>query len=148
MVHASCRSARLSQQCADGAASRIAAGAQLRESRDLEGNPMTTPPGGRLPRHDEWPRHQVARTFDSVATDSPHWSDGYYFTASDAAGTASVYTAIRLYANNDVMDGYACVGIDGRQHNVRWSRRLRPAIDDLAVGPLRGEALEPLERLG
>jgi hypothetical protein len=89
----------------------------------------------------------VARTFDSVASDSPHWSDGYYFTASDDAGTASLYTAIRLYANTDVMDGYACVGIDGRQHNLRWSRRLRPAIDDLAVGPLRVEVLEPLERL-
>lgn len=108
---------------------------------------MTTPAGGRLTRADEWPRHQVARTFDSVASDSPHWSDGYYFTASDDAGTASLYTAIRLYANTDVMDGYACVGIDGRQHNLRWSRRLRPAIDDLAVGPLAVEVLEPLARL-
>jgi hypothetical protein len=147
MVRASFRSARLAQQCADGAAFRVAEVAQVQDSRDLERNAMTTPHGGRLTRHDEWPRHQVARTFDSVATDSPHWSDGYYFTASDAAGTASVYTAIRLYANNDVMDGYACVGIDGRQHNVRWSRRLRPAIDDLAVGPLRVDVLAPLEQL-
>ena len=108
---------------------------------------MTTPPGGRLTRADEWPRHQVARTFDSVASDSPHWSDGYYFTASDDAGTASLYTAIRWYANTDVLDGYACVGVDGRQHNLRWSRRLRPAIDDPAVGPLRVDVLEPLERL-
>jgi hypothetical protein len=108
---------------------------------------MTTPRGGRLTSADEWPRHQVARTFDSVASDSPHWSDGYYFTASDDAGTASLFTAIRLYANTDVLDGYACVGIDGRQHNLRWSRRLRPAIDDLAVGPLAVEVLAPLERL-
>lgn len=108
---------------------------------------MTTPRGGRLTGADEWPRHQVARTFDSVASDSPHWSDGYYFTASDAAGSASLFTAVRLYANTDVLDGYACVGIDGRQHNLRWSRRLRPAIDDLAVGPLAVEVQVPLERL-
>ena len=105
------------------------------------------PTAGRLTKADEWPRHQVARTFDTVASDSPHWSDGYYFTASDDAGTASLYTALRLYANNDVMDGYACVHLDGRQHNLRWSRRLRPAIDDLAVGPLAVEVLEPLARL-
>lgn len=106
-----------------------------------------TPSAGRLTRADEWPRHQVARTFDTVASDSPHWSDGYYFTASDDRGTLSLYTAVRLYANNDVMDGYACVRLDGRQHNVRWSRRLRPAIDDLRVGPLEVQVLEPLERL-
>src|SRR3954469_8828518 len=127
--------------------SPAAAGTERRPVGRDQTAPMTTPRGGRLTRADEWPRHQVARTFDSVASDSPHWSDGYYFTASDDAGTASLYTAIRLYANTDVVDGYACVGIDGRQHNLRWSRRLRPAIDDLAVGPLRVEVLEPLERL-
>ncbi len=105
------------------------------------------PTAGRLTQADEWPRHQVARTFDTVASDSPHWSDGYYFTASDERGELSLYTAVRLYANNDVMDGYACLRTGGRQHNLRWSRRLRPAIDDLTVGPLRLEVLEPLARL-
>lgn len=106
-----------------------------------------TPTAGRLTEADEWPRHQVARTFDMVVSDSPHWSDGFYFTASDETGAASLYTAVRLYANTDVMDGYACVHLDGRQHNLRWSRRLRPAIDDLTVGPLRVDILEPLRRL-
>jgi hypothetical protein len=111
--------------------------------------PLTAgaPTAGRLTKADEWPRHQVARTFDTVASDSPHWSDGFYFTTSDDTGTASLYTAIRLYPNNDVMDGYACIGIDGRQHNLRWSRRLRPAIDDLRVGPLSLEIVEPLAEL-
>src|SRR5687768_18619987 len=102
MVQASCRSARLPQQCADGVASAHAETAQVPTSRDIEGNPMTTPRGGRLTRADEWPRHQVARTFDSVASDSPHWSDGYYFTASDEAGPAPRSPPIRLSANNDV----------------------------------------------
>ena len=105
------------------------------------------PSAGRLTRADEWPRHQVARTFDTVASDSPHWSDGFYFTASDGTGSTSLFTALRLYANNDVLDGYACVRRGGRQHNLRWSRRLRPAIDDLSVGPLAVEVLAPLERL-
>lgn len=102
---------------------------------------------GRLTLHDEWPRHQLPRTFDIVASDSPHWSDGYYFTLSDEAGTLSLYTALRLYPNTDVLDGYACAAVDGRQHNLRWSRRLRPAIDELRAGPLALEILEPLVRL-
>ncbi len=96
---------------------------------------------------DEYPRHQQGGTFDSVASDSVHWNDGFYFTLGDEATGASLFAALRLYANTDVMDGFACVSLDGKQHNLRWSRRLRPGIDDLAVGPLRLEILEPLARL-
>jgi hypothetical protein len=104
-----------------------------------------------VPQHltplDEWPRHQLPTTFDVVGSDSPHWSDGYYFTLGDAAGTLRLFTAIRLYANNDVADGYACASTGGRQHNLRVSRRLRPAIDELRVGPLELEILQPLQEL-
>ena len=106
---------------------------------------MTDP--GRLTRMDEYPRHQVGGTFDSVVSDSVHWNDGFYFTLGDADTGTSLFAALRLYPNTDVLDGFACVIADGRQHNARWSRRLRPAIDDLAVGSLRLEILEPLARL-
>jgi hypothetical protein len=99
---------------------------------------------------DEWPRHQLGLTFNSVGTTSPHWSDGYYFTLGDGSGRLRLFTALRLYANTDVLDGYACASIDGEprlQHNLRWSRRLRPRIDDLDVGPLALEIVEPLRRL-
>ena len=102
---------------------------------------------GRLTRMDEYPRHQVGGTFDSVVSDSVHWNDGFYFTLGDEATGASLFAALRLYANTDVMDGFACVTLDGRQHNARWSRRLRPANDDLAVGPLRLDIVEPLAHL-
>ncbi len=102
---------------------------------------------GRLTRMDEYPRHQVGGTFDSVASDSVHWNDGFYFTLGDEATGATLFAAIRLYANTDVMDGFACVTIDGRQHNLRWSRRLRPRIDDITVGPLALQILEPLRTL-
>jgi len=51
---------------------------------------------------------------------------------------------VRLYQNNDVMDGFVCIRHAGRQHNIRVSRRLRPDMGTLAVGPLRLEILEPL----
>lgn len=96
---------------------------------------------------DEYPRHQIGGTFDSVASDSVHWNDGFYFTLGDQATGATLFAAIRLYPNTDVMDGFACVTIDGRQHNLRWSRRLRPRIDDISVGPLALEIVEPLQKL-
>jgi hypothetical protein len=106
---------------------------------------MTDP--GRLTRMDEYPRHQIGGTFDSVASDSVHWNDGFYFTLGDEATGTTLFAAIRLYANTDVMDGFACATVDGRQHNLRWSRRLRPDSDDIAVGPLRLDIVRPLEEL-
>lgn len=102
---------------------------------------------GRLTRMDEYPRHQIPGTFDSVDSDSVHWNDGFYFTLGDEASGTTLFAAIRLYPNTDVMDGFACLTIDGRQHNLRWSRRLRPGIDDIAVGPLALHILDPLRTL-
>lgn len=96
---------------------------------------------------DEYPRHQIGGTFDSVQSDSVHWNDGFYFTLGDEATGATLFAAIRLYPNTDVMDGFACVTLDGRQHNLRLSRRLRPRIDDIKVGPLALHILDPLKTL-
>ena len=52
---------------------------------------------------------------------------------------------LRLYHNNDVLDGFVCLRHQDRQHNIRLSRRLRPEIGQLGVGPLRLEIVEPLE---
>jgi hypothetical protein len=106
-----------------------------------------TPIDFRLTRHDEWPRHQTGATFDVVADQSPHWSDGYYFTLGDAAGDVAFFMGFRLYPNNDVLDCFACVSHAGRQHNMRYSRRLRPAIDELTCGPMSVEIIEGLRTL-
>jgi hypothetical protein len=102
---------------------------------------------GPLTKMDEYPRHQIGGTFDSVQSDSVHWNDGFYFTLGDEATGATMFAAIRLYPNTDVIDGFACVTFEGRQHNLRWSRRLRPRIDDISVGPLSLHIIEPLQIL-
>ena len=63
----------------------------------------------RLTAFDEFPRHQTTGTFNSVASDSPNWSDGYYFTLGDRETGASLFAGLRLYSNTDVIDGFACV---------------------------------------
>jgi len=93
---------------------------------------------------DEYPYHQITATFAGVGGIDPAWNDGHYLCLSDAAGEVSLASTLRLYQNNDVMDGFVCVRHAGRQYNIRVSRRLRPDMGTLAVGPLRLEIVEPL----
>jgi hypothetical protein len=94
---------------------------------------------------DEYPFHQFADTFAAALTSDPMWNDGHYVCAANQAGTVALTSNLRLYANNDVMDGFVCLRHGDRQYNVRVSRRLRPRMDELKVGPLRLEIVEPLE---
>jgi hypothetical protein len=96
---------------------------------------------------DEYPFHQITQTFAAAATSDPAWNDGHYVTAGDVDGQVAFVSNLRLYANNDVMDGFVCVRHRGRQYNVRVSRRLRPQMDRLVVGPLRLEIVRPLEEV-
>lgn len=100
-----------------------------------------------LTKFDEFPRHQIGNTFNSVGDGTQYWSDGYYFTMGDDAGRVAWFMGLRLHINNDVIDGFTCTALDGRQHNMRWSRRLRPAIDDIEVGPMKVEIIEGLRSL-
>ena len=94
---------------------------------------------------DEYPFHQTTDTFAAVAGSDPSWNDGHYVCAADQAGTVAFTSNVRLYANNDVLDGFLCVRHDGRQYNLRVSRRLRPDMERLGAGPLRLEIIEPLQ---
>ncbi|GAB2485907.1 hypothetical protein [Jatrophihabitans fulvus] len=94
--------------------------------------------------HDEYPFHQVTATFAGVGGSDTSWNDGHYVCVADADGRVALTSNLRLYSNTDVMDGFVCVRHEGRQHNVRVSRRLRPRMEDLVVGPLRLEIVEPL----
>jgi hypothetical protein len=97
---------------------------------------------------DEWPRHPTIDTFDQVATASPYWSDGFWFCIGDPEGRCNLITAIRFYPNTNVADAYACLSLDdGKQYNLRASRRLRPRIDDISVGPLWLEIVKGLRTI-
>jgi hypothetical protein len=93
---------------------------------------------------DEYPYHQITASFAGVGGTDPAWNDGHYICVADQAGRVSIVSTLRLYSNNDVMDGFVCIRHDGRQHNIRVSRRLRPDLTTLAVGPLRLELVEPM----
>jgi hypothetical protein len=96
---------------------------------------------------DEHPLHQITNSFAGVAGSDSQWNDGHYVCFCDTEGTVCVTSNVRLYQNNDVLDGFVCLRHDGRQHNIRLSRRLRPQIDHYGVGPLRIEIVEPMRTL-
>lgn len=102
----------------------------------------------KLTKLDEWPLHQTLDTFDTVATAAQNWSDGFWNCVGDREGRVNLITAIRFYQNTNVADGFACISLDdGKQYNLRCSRRLRPRIDELDVGPLWMEIIEGLRSL-
>jgi len=94
---------------------------------------------------DEFPYHQITETFAGVAGSDPQWNDGHYVCVCDGAGAVALTSNVRLYQNNDVLDGFVCIRHEGRQHNIRLSRRLRSDMDHLGVGPLRLEIVEPMK---
>lgn len=96
---------------------------------------------------DEYPYHQITETFAGVAGSDPQWNDGHYVCLCDAGGNVALTSTVRLYQNNDVLDGFVCLRHQGRQHNIRLSRRLRTDMDHLGVGPLRIEIVEPMTAL-
>ena len=96
---------------------------------------------------DEYPYHQFTETFAGVVGSDPMWNDGHYVCASAVDGSVALTSNLRLYANNDVLDGFVCLRHDGKQHNIRLSRRLRSDMNHLGVGPLRIEIVEPLRVL-
>ena len=100
-----------------------------------------------LLRFDEYPYHQITASFAGVAGSDPQWNDGHYVCVSDQAGQVCLTSSLRLYHNNDVLDGFVCLRHAGRQYNIRLSRRLRPHMDELVVGPLRLEVIEPMRVL-
>ena len=98
-----------------------------------------------LTNFDEHPVHQITDSFGSVAATDKHWNDGHYICLCDAGGKVQLIGLVRLYTNNDVIDGFVCVRHEGKQHNIRLSRRLRADVNTIGVGPLRIEIVEPME---
>jgi hypothetical protein len=102
---------------------------------------------------DETLHHQLSTTFDHAGTSDPRFFDRYWFAIYDPGRSEpALNTGMCTYLNMNVVDGYASMIENGKQHNVRVSGALRPGIftsdpNVTAVGPLRVTVLEPFRRL-
>lgn len=96
---------------------------------------------------DDYPIHQTPEPVAFSGTDR-NFYDRYFFNGYSRDGDVFIAGALGVYPHLDVMDGAFCVLIDGKQHNVRASRRLHSERMDLQVGPISVRIIEPLKRVG
>lgn len=95
-----------------------------------------------LSDHDESLFHQVPLTFSQAATSDHRFYDRVFFCAFAPDGSASAMLGMGVYKNMNVIDGFACIVKDRKQHNLRASRGLRPKLET-EVGPIRFEVIRP-----
>ena len=95
---------------------------------------------------DEYLNHQIANTFDTVATADLSWTEKVWFALFRKDGTLQASFGLGKYTNRNLIDGFAGVQIGTQQRTIRASRVLRPNMDT-AVGPLRYEIIEPMRKL-
>jgi hypothetical protein len=92
---------------------------------------------------DDYAVHQTAAPVDSPVSSDRHFNDGYWFAFYTEGHYA--FMGMRMHPNNNVLDGYAGIISGGEQRAVRFSRALRPNVNELEVGPFRIEIVEPLK---
>ncbi|MDO8431171.1 MAG: hypothetical protein Q7S58_02045 [Candidatus Binatus sp.] len=96
---------------------------------------------------DEFLCHQLPTTMDHVYTSDPSWTERVYISLYDVTNKDMIVgCGIGQYPNRNVQDGFATVWHQGKQHNFRASRTLRPNPYDIKIGPLSIEILEGLRR--
>ena len=96
---------------------------------------------------DEFPIHQVPLSMRYVATSDRNFFDRWYFNAHDRTGDVFLITGMGVYKNLGVIDAFATVRIDERQLTVRSSDAYEDRLLNAAVGPLRVEVIEPLQKI-
>jgi len=58
-----------------------------------------------------------------------------------------IVTSIGVYKNNDVMDGFVMAQVNSeKQYNQRYSRRLSNDYQNVVLGPLHYQVIEPMKR--
>ncbi len=92
---------------------------------------------------DEFPFHQTAEPMAFAGTDR-NFYDRFFFNGYSADGDLFFAIALGLYPQLDIMDGAVCVLKDGKQHNVRVSKRMNGERSALQVGPLSIDIQKPL----
>ena len=100
-----------------------------------------------LTPQDDFIGHQIATTFDHVASSDPAWMERLWWTGHPVpAGDVIFDLGLGYHPNRNVMDAFAGVTVGNTHHNIRMSRRLRPEPLATRVGPLQIAVLEGLRR--
>lgn len=98
-----------------------------------------------LTKYDEFLCHQTVSTFNRVGTSAREWTERIWFSVHDTSGQYQLIAGFGFYPNRNVMDAFGCLVVDNKtEYAVRASRELRPRIDEVRVGPISYEIVDPL----
>jgi hypothetical protein len=97
---------------------------------------------------DEYFNHQIVNTHAAVGTADRAWTEKAWFTLMRKDGQMQIGFGFGKYANRSIVDGFAGIQHGTQQRTIRASRVLAPRItEDLSVGPLGYEVLEPFKAI-
>jgi hypothetical protein len=96
---------------------------------------------------DEFLNHQIVNTHATVGSADRAWTEKVWFALMRKDGGLQASFGLGKYTNRNVLDGFAGVQRGTQQRTVRASRVLRPGLEDLSVGPLSYEVVEPFKSI-
>lgn len=102
---------------------------------------------GPLLPSDEQFNHQVVETFATVGQSDPAWTEKVCGMAAARDGSLQIAFGFGKYTNRNVVDAYAGISRGVEQWVVRGSRALNSDPENVNVGPIRYEVIEPLRQV-
>jgi len=102
---------------------------------------------GALRGADEHLNHQIVDTFATIAQADLSWTEKIWASLARTDGSLQIDFGVGKYHNRGIIDGFGGVSRGREQWTVRASRELDTAPEDVAVGPVHYEIVEPLKQV-
>ena len=91
--------------------------------------------------------HQIVETFSTVGESDYSWTEKIWVSIARTDGSVQLDFGLGKYHNRGIIDGFGGVSRGREQWTVRGSRELRSAPEQVAVGPIVYEVIEPLNQI-
>jgi hypothetical protein len=96
---------------------------------------------------DEGLSHQIVDTFATVAESDLAWTEKIWASIAKTDGSMQLDFGVGKYHNRGILDGFGGVSRGPEQWTVRGSRELESAPEEMGVGPIQYEIIEPLKQV-
>jgi hypothetical protein len=96
---------------------------------------------------DEGLNHQIVDTFAMLSQTDLAWTEKIWTSIAKTDGSLQVDFGLGKYQNRGIIDGFGGVSRGREQWTVRGSRELASAPEDMAIGPIHLEIVEPLKQM-
>ena len=99
---------------------------------------------GDLRGADEGLNHQIVDTFATISQTDLAWTEKIWGSLAMIDGSVQVDFGLGKYQNRGIIDGFGGISRGHEQWTVRGSRELHSAPEEMAIGPIRYEIIDPL----